>query len=111
MKKEQLEAVIKGEWSAMLDEVKEKSADIEKKLETLRKKLETEGALVKYESLGDEMLGGSRPHRRLDIKTVSELIDCPINELMLYFIRNYKNQNERKLVEYHIGQCHFYQSN
>lgn len=45
--------------------------------------------------------------KRIQLKTVSELINVPVNELMLYFINEVKTTNERQLISYHLGHVYF----
>jgi hypothetical protein len=46
--------------------------------------------------------------KRVQLKTVANLIGVQVNELMLYFINEVKTTNSRQLVEYHLGFCYFY---
>jgi hypothetical protein len=104
--KAKLEQLIREEYKTLFKEAAEKAPEVDKALEKLRKKLLPE--MVSYTTLGTEVLGGSRPHKRIHIKSVSEILDIPINELTLHFLNNVKTKNERSLVEYHLGHCYFY---
>lgn len=77
-------------------------------LEDLRKKFEDSGAMDIPESIGEQMIGSHVRMKRVDIKAVSEALDLPINELMLYLLNNVKVANEQRLVEYHLGYVHFF---
>lgn len=104
--KEQLKKVVKEEISKMLSEAKKKQPTIQEKLEKLREKLIPE--MLAGESLGENTAGHRRLERRVQLKTVSELLEVPVNELILYFINDIKNTNARHLIEYRLGHCYFY---
>lgn len=103
--KEAIRKLTKEEFSLMLREAKEKEPQIEKKLEELRLKLVPE--MLAVESMAVNALG-ARPEKKVLLKTVSEIIDIPVNELVLHFLNNVKTKNERSLIEYHMGQVHFF---
>lgn len=96
--------LVREEFKLMVEEVKAKAPAIEKKLEELRKKLVPE--MVTQESLGE--IHNSLPEKRVEVHTVSKIIDIPVNELMLFFLNVTKNGlSENKLIEYHLGQVYF----
>jgi hypothetical protein len=99
----ELNKLINEELSKLLDEAKKKEPEITKKLEDLRKKFIP--VMDVRESQGEVH---ARPERRVLLKTVADLIEVPMNELMLHFLNNVKNNTENSLVEYHLGQVYFY---
>ena len=104
--KAQLEKLIREEYKTLFKEAAEKAPKIDEALEKLRKKLEPEMATL--ETIGSEVGGASRPHKRVQMKTVSEILDIPVNELTLHFLNNVKTKNERSLTEYRLGHVYFY---
>ena len=105
----QITEATKTEFANMLREAAEKEAKEPKigpKLEELRGKLKKEMSC--FTSLGEETFGGVRKQKRISAKTCSEILDIPINELVIYAINEIKNKNERSLVEYHLGTFIFY---
>jgi hypothetical protein len=106
-----LKRYIKEEYEKLNEEVAEEAETIAEELEKLREKLEKEGAMDLPESLAMRTIGGTMRCKRLELKTVAELLDRQINELMLYFLNHVKVANEGRLVEYHLGYAHFYAKN
>ena len=102
----QLKKVVKEEIIKMLTEAKKKAPSIQEKLEEVREKL-IPGTFA-GDSLGENIAGHRRLERRVDLRMVSELIEVPVNELMLYFLNEIKNTNYRHLVEYRLGHVYFY---
>jgi hypothetical protein len=94
----------KKEYAAMLRESKEKAPDVAKKLEELRKNLIP--TMTTNENVGS--WGGQRMSKRVQLKSVSEIIGLPVNEIMLYCINELKNSNERTLIEWHLGHLYFF---
>lgn len=105
---ESVNKIVHEEMARLIKEAKERAPDLDKKLEELRKKLVPDMKKEFEESLQLASLGRRR-ERRIELKTVSELLDVPINELMLHFMNNVKTKNERCLVEYHLGSVVFYE--
>jgi hypothetical protein len=90
--------LVREEFALMLESVKQKAPDFDKKLEDLRKKLIPEM----------EVDGSSLPEKRVGIQMVAKIIDVPLNELMLYFMNVVKTGlSEDCLIEYHLGQVYF----
>ena len=98
----------KIQFESLLKEAAEKAPAVAKKLEELRKKLIPE--MTTNESLGLETFGGTRRQKRLQVKTVSELLELPVNEIVLHMINDVKNSNDRNLCEMHLGHIYFYES-
>lgn len=90
------------------EEVGKARPKIAQKLEDLRANIEESGAMDIPDSIGEGVLGQHARCKRLDIKTVSELIDVPLNELMLYLLNHVKTDNTQHLVEYHMTQVYFF---
>jgi len=81
--------------------------EISNKLEALRKKLKKE--MTNYERIGDATPNPkTRKEKRVDLKMVSDILEIPINELMIYLLVHVKGNPERGLVEYHLGHVYFY---
>jgi len=97
--------IVREELQKMIKEAKEKSPDVAAKLESLRKKLIPE--MSKTESL-NAAAAHARPERRIEITTVAELLDMPVNELMLHFLNDVKTKNDRSLVEFRLQHVYFY---
>lgn len=110
--KAQIEKLLREEYNKLVLEAKEKAPKIEETLEKFRAKLQKEGqmsGMARFANIGESTVGtGTDGARRIALKTVSELLDIPINELMLYFKNEVSTKNERSLVEYHLGECYFY---
>lgn len=101
-----LKNIVKEEYNKILEDCKKEAPKIEKKLEGMRSKMCEE--FVRLERKGT--FTGPAMEKRMQINTVAELIDVPVNELMLYFLNHVKTANEHKLVEYHLGHVYFYAS-
>lgn len=103
---ETVDKLVREEMTKLVEAAKERAPDLDKKLEELRKKLVPDDEPVRE----DLQIHSSkkRAERRVELKTVSELLEVPINELMLHFLNNVKTKNERSLVEYHLGHVYFY---
>jgi uncharacterized protein YpbB len=108
MDKNAIYTLVSEEVSKLISEAKEKAPKIEKELESLRTKMED--SMTCYESLGQQAVGSQRKQKRVQLSTVSDILDVPIHELMLYFLNNVKASNDRKLVEYHLGHVYFFAS-
>ena len=94
------------EFQLMLREAKERTPTLEKDLEDLRKKLMPEAE--DREGFGVGQQGVRRPERRVQINAVADILDVPVNDLMLYFLNHVKTKNERSLVEYRMSAVYFY---
>lgn len=103
--KNELKLMVKEELASVAKSAKKNEAKIANKLEKLRVKLVPEMGVLESTA---EVPGSRRLEKRIALKTVSELIDCPVNELLLFLLNNVKSKNERSLVEYHLGSCCFY---
>jgi hypothetical protein len=104
MKKESLQRLVKEEYVKIQKEAAESAPKIEKKLHECREKMV--GEFFKREKVGTTF--EAVMEKRLQVNTVAEMIDVPINELILYFLNNVKTMNERALVEYRSGHVYFY---
>ncbi len=93
----------------VLDDVKKNESKICEKLDKLRDKLVKE--VLEKRGLKTEGELRGRHERRVQLETVSKLIDVPVNELMLHFMNGQKLSNESRLIEYHVGNVHFYFGN
>jgi hypothetical protein len=98
-----LNKIINEEIQKLVEESEKKAPEIAKKLETLRKKLIP--AMTRRESDGEVL---NRLEKRVQMQTVSELLEIPVNELMLHFLNNVKASNDRHLIEYHLGHVYFW---
>jgi hypothetical protein len=108
MFKKRYRGPIKESVLNMMTEMDAKKIDIAEKLEKLREKLVSEGAMEQLESMAQSPTN-RRYEKRISAKTVSEIIDVPINELLLYFINEVKTKNTRSLVEYRMAEVYFYE--
>lgn len=99
-----LKSMVKEEYNKILEDCQKEAPKIEKKLEGLRSKMCEDFVLRERKGTITE----AAMEKRIQINIVSELIDVPVNELMLYFINHVKTANEHKLVEYHLGHVYFY---
>lgn len=106
MTRSSLKSIVKEEYKKILEDAKEAAPKIEKKLEECRSKMMCE--FVTRDKVGTTFEAAME--KRLQLNTVSEMIDVPVNELMLYFVNNVKTSNDRKLVEYRLGHVYFYAS-
>lgn len=104
MNRRGLKQLVKEEYVKIQKEAQEAAPKIEKKLHECREKMVAE--FCKREQMGTSFQPAME--KRLQIHTVAEMIDVPVNELVLYFLNNVKTMNERSLVEYHSGQVYFY---
>lgn len=95
----------KLEFAKMLREAKEKEPKINEDLEELRQKLIP--SMLELESNGQSHLE-RRPEKRVELNTVSQILDVPVNELVLHFLNTVRTKNERSLVEYRLGHVYFY---
>ncbi|MBW3546092.1 MAG: hypothetical protein KY428_10935 [Bacteroidetes bacterium] len=96
--------MVKEEVDSMFVKAEKNSPKIEKELEKLRKKLYKDEELTK-EDIGDKL---PKFEKRMQLQMVSEILDVPVNELMLYFLNCVKTKNTRSLVEMHLGHVYFY---
>jgi hypothetical protein len=103
MDKLKVQKIVSEEVDKMFSDAQKNYQKIEEELEKLRKKLFKENEM-KTENLGDSPV----LNKRIPIDLVSEIIDFPVNELMLYALNCVKTKNERSLVEMHLGQFYFY---
>lgn len=100
--------IVKEEMDKMIQGADENAPKIEKELEKLRKKFESEIKEIAKKSI--PVIGG-KASKRVELATVSKIIDFPVHELMLYFINQIKNApdgTEKALVQYHLGCVYFY---
>lgn len=104
MNKDRVLQIVKEEVDNMLKKAEEDHSKYTEKLEELRKKIFKEDELRK-ENLGNKI---PKTEKRMQLSVVSEIVDIPVNELMLYFLNCVKNKNERSLVEYRLGHVYFY---
>lgn len=104
MNKDRVLQIVKEEVDNMFKKAEEDHSKYTEKLEELRKKI------FKKDELRKENLGNKIPktEKRMQLSVVSEIVDIPVNELMLYFLNCVKNKNERSLVEYRLGHVYFY---
>lgn len=101
-----LRGLVKEEYVKILDEQHKGAVKIEKKLYELREDLITQ--MFKRTSTTKESLGRPPMVKTLQLSTVSNLIDVPVNELTLYFLNNVKSNDNHHLIEYHLGHVYFY---
>jgi transposase len=92
--------LVQEEVRRLVTEAKEKAPTIEKKLQELKKKLKPDQKINSFDH--------SRKAKALEIKTVSDLLDVEINELVLYFLNNVKTDNNPVDIEYNTGRVLFY---
>lgn len=98
-----LKKLVKEEYEKILDESQKEAPKIAKKLHEFREELF--GSMLKRDGLKS-----SRPvlQRRIQLQTVSEAIEVPVNDLMLYFLNRVKATNEHHLIEYRLGCVTFF---
>jgi len=109
--KEAVDRIVKTEYQKMMKEAEERSEAISKKLEELRKTLLKEGQITEREKGSGNVTKGSLPERRIPLATVSELLDVPINELVLHFLNGHRlEENSIPSCEYRLGCVYFYDS-
>lgn len=101
-----LKALVKEEYVKIMDEAKKAAPKIEKKLEECRKEMMKELSVMTRETVGTTF--EPTLEKRIQVGVVAEMIDVPLNELILYFMNEVKTSNDRKLVEYHLGHVYFY---
>jgi hypothetical protein len=99
-----LNRIISEELEKMVTEAKKKETSIAGKLDALREKLVK--ALAKANKDCD--VSKERIEKRVEIDMVADIIDVPKNELILYFLNTVKASNGRQLIEYRVGNVHFY---
>jgi len=93
------------EFARMMLEAKEKQPKLDQDLEDLRQKLIPEMLELERLTLSHE---SRRPEKRVQLSTVAEILDVPVNELVLHFLNGARLKNERSLVEYRLGHVYFY---
>lgn len=103
-----VKTIIREEFKALLEKAEEKKVDIGAKLESMRKKLIKDGNITIFERGSARNNIEARPERRIDIKSVSEIIGVPINDLTLHFLNGHRIHEGQELVEYRLGQVYFY---
>jgi hypothetical protein len=103
MKKTEIKARLKEELEVLKTKVDKDCKKIADQLESLRKKLEPE--MTARTTLGDT---NTAPFKSVSLVTVAEILDLPINELIIYLITHVKNSPKRNGVEYHLGHVYFY---
>lgn len=101
-----LKKMVNEEYKKLLEDCEKEAPKIEKKLEDMRSKMCEDFMKLERKGTFTEEAG----EKRIQVNTVAELIDVPVNELMLYFLNSVKVSNERKLVEYRLGHVYFYAS-
>ena len=104
MNKTGLQKLVKEEYVKIQKEALEAAPKIAKKLADCREQMVCE--FFKRERVGTTF--EAVMEKRLQLQTVSEMIDVPVNELVLYFLNHVKTMNERSLVEYRLGHVYFY---
>lgn len=100
-----LSKLIKEEYDKLIKEVEANNKKISKGLEEMRINLLPE-TLMRTRKAGATFL--PELEKRVELATVAEILDCRVNDLMLYFLNNVKHTNERQLVEYRLGHVYFY---
>lgn len=99
-------AQIKKKLGRLMEAVEKNKNEIDDKLEEVRQELLSAGRIVNYGGATNEV--AARPQCRLPLETVSKLIECPINELMLHFLNGQRLENKSCMVEYSQGNVLFY---
>lgn len=99
---------VKQELLSILKEATERTDTISKKLEDLRQSLIKDGKITLRERGSARNDIGSLPERRIPLHTVCELIDIPMNELILHFLNGHRIREGQELVEYRLGNVYFY---
>lgn len=99
---------VKQELLSILKEATERTDAISKKLEDLRQSLIKDGKITLRERGSARNDIGSLPERRIPLHTVCELIDIPMNELILHFLNGHRIREGQELVEYRLGNVYFY---
>jgi hypothetical protein len=101
----QLKQIVKEEYLKVREEMDKCAKRIAKDLEEIRKECLSEMMKRTRQSGTNFSPAGEK---RIHINTVAEMIDVPVNELMLYMLNNVKHTNERQLIEYRQGFITFY---
>lgn len=99
--------IVKEEIDKIVAAADKNSPKIEKELEALRKKFVPE---IKELNDGQAVVG-RETCKRVELNTVSRIIDVPMSDLMLYFLNCIKNDpdhTKKHFVEYHLGCVYFY---
>jgi hypothetical protein len=104
--KSYLKQLVKEEYVKIQKEATEQAPKIEKKLESVRKEMFKH--LPTTEVAREDTVFDERKARTLQMATVAEMIDIPVNELTLYFLNHVKTKNEASSVEYRLGHVYFY---
>ena len=78
--------MVKTEFQKMMSEAADRGKEIGKKLNDLRETLIKEGKINWLNKGSGTVTRAAIAERRIPIATVSELIDVPINELVLFFL-------------------------
>ena len=108
---ETVNRVVKTEYQKMMKEAEDRAESINKKLEELRKTLLKEGQITNRDMGSGTVMKAALPERRIPIATVSELLDIPINELVLHFLNGHRiEENSIPSFEYRLGEVYFYDS-
>jgi hypothetical protein len=105
----ELKQLVKEERVKLETEVATETKTIEKKLEEVRTEMFKDYLTMTKEGAVMDPDAGVK---NVQLSTVSEMIDVPVNELMLYFLNNTKLTNEYSTrnpcsVEYHLGHVIF----
>lgn len=103
-----ISSIIKEELGRLVKEADKNSSNIASKLETVRKNLLRDGKISVHEKGSATVSYAARPERRISLETVSNIIETPINELILYFLNGHRIHEGRELVEYRLGHVYFY---
>lgn len=100
-----LKTIIKEEYTKLIEETKKTNKKISSGLDTIRKE-----CFVDMMKRTREMGNNFAPalEKRMQINTVAEMLEVPVNDLMLYFMNEVKHSNDRQLVEYRQGHVTFY---
>lgn len=104
LSKTALKKIVKEEYNKLIKDLSESAPSIDKKLNEVRTELFKE--YFKREKIGSTFK--ERLEKRIQLKALSEMIDVPVNELLLFFLNNIKTMNERSLYEYRLGHIYFY---
>lgn len=103
LNKDSLKKMVRSEYLALLGDVQSRYPEIQEKLEMIRKEMFKE--YFKRQKMGNTYLPVLE--KRIQTQVVSELIEVPVNELVLYAVNCLKTVNEDTLVEYHLGHFRF----
>jgi hypothetical protein len=105
---ENLNKLIKEEFKELMAEAEKRSKEISTKLEDLRKTMIKEGKITLALTGSGSPTRVGLPERRIPLQTVSEILDIPINELILHFLNGHRIHEGRQLVQYRLGCVYFY---